>query len=80
MCQVNEWKTLSLQLLFIFFDVKGLAGSCYDKEKVDYNPLRLLSHGYHRVDILQESILRAAILAEHLSEVVSEFLKPQRRI
>ena len=72
MFQGNEWKTLSLQLLFIFFDVKGLAGSCYDKEKVDYNPLRLLSHGDHRVDILQESVLRTAIFAEHLSEVVSE--------
>ena len=63
MCQVNEWKTLSLQLPFISFDGRGLAGSCYEKEKIDYNPLRLLTHGDHRVDILQESVLRAAIFA-----------------
>ena len=48
MCQVNEWETLSLQLIFVFFDKRGLAGPSYNKEKENYNPLN-----YFRMGIIE---------------------------
>ena len=45
MCQVSGWETLSLQLLSVFFDERGLGRSSCVKEKEDYNTLEYFCLG-----------------------------------
>lgn len=49
MCQGNRRETLSLQLLSVYFNEKGLAGSSCYREKEDYDSL-----DYFRMGIIQE--------------------------